>query len=280
MIFINESPIEALRYPDGTWNLRVPESDTFPDVNTLRWEYHGEDELSLLTMLTLHLKERFPAGDIILDMPYVPNARLDRVKRPEEIFTLKYFARFINGLGFKKVVVRDPHSPVVTALIDNIECQSIQPYVLLAMSHIEYGLPPLIFYPDFGAVRRYSSLDLSPYGYGVKFRNWDTRELRQLVIAGNPGYSGRDVLIVDDICCSGSTAVEAARVLKSVGAKEVYLYVTHLEASALGNPELWNGNAIERVFTTNPLFSETELLGLNATVLKLGGRTNTYSKKA
>ena len=53
-------------------------------------------------------------------MPYIPNARMDRVKNSDEVFTLKYFAEFINDLKFDTVEVLDPHSNVSTALIDNI----------------------------------------------------------------------------------------------------------------------------------------------------------------
>ena len=42
-------------------------------------------------------------------MPYIPNARQDRVKGPEDVFTLKYFANVINALGFRTVTVLDPH---------------------------------------------------------------------------------------------------------------------------------------------------------------------------
>ncbi len=45
---------------------------------------------------------------------------MDRVKNSDEVFTLKYFAEFINDLKFDTVEVGDPHSNVSTMLIDNI----------------------------------------------------------------------------------------------------------------------------------------------------------------
>ena len=39
-----------------------------------------------------------------------------------------------------------------------------------------------------------------------------------------PRVSGRKILVVDDVLTTGSTASEVARLLKSAGAKEVYLY--------------------------------------------------------
>lgn len=94
------------------------------------WNYESDAEMVVLYYITKHLKN---AGFIVsLYMPYIPNARMDRVKNNDEIFTLKYFAEFINSLEFEAVYVRDPHSNVSCALI-NILLEKLRSKMLCKM---------------------------------------------------------------------------------------------------------------------------------------------------
>ncbi len=66
--------------------------------------------MAAILFLTKHLKNL--GYNVSLDMPYIPNARQDRVKGENDVFTLKYFAEFINSLDFDRVFVLDPRSNV------------------------------------------------------------------------------------------------------------------------------------------------------------------------
>lgn len=55
----------------------------------------------------------------------MPFARQDRVCNYGEAFSLKVVADMINSANFSKVVVLDPHSDMVEALINN--CQALSP---------------------------------------------------------------------------------------------------------------------------------------------------------
>ena len=97
MIKLNGEEIEFRHFPDGTPLFKLE-----PDGNTIafiEWKYHSNEEMIFLMFLTRHLQNH-GVNDISLVMPYVPNARMDRVKKDEDVFTLKYFAEFINNLGF------------------------------------------------------------------------------------------------------------------------------------------------------------------------------------
>jgi len=60
---------------------------------------------------------------------------------------------------------------------------------------------------------------------------------------------------VDDICSKGGTFYHSAKKLKELGAKEVYLYISHCENSILQGEVLTSG-LIERVFTTDSILTE------------------------
>ena len=194
---------------------------------------------------------------MVLELPYIPNARQDRIKAPEDVFTLKYFAQMINSLGFSKVTVLDPHSYVSEALLDNICIQTPKENVEEVLDTIsEGGEDILLFYPDEGAMKRYSAMCDKPYVFGMKKRDWATGQIQGLEVQGQTELiKGSTVLIVDDICSRGGTFYHSAKALKALGAGKIYLYISHCENSILEG-ELLTSGLIEKVFTTNSIFTK------------------------
>ena len=191
-------------------------------------------------------------------MPYVPHGRMDRVKTSEDVFTLKYFAEVINWLDFNSVTVLDPHSYVSEALINNIVIKHPNKYVWKAIeSRYIDGMDNLtMFFPDEGAMKRYSTMFNLPYAFGIKKRDWETGEIKGLDVSGMTDIiKGRKILIVDDISSRGGTFYHSAKKLKELGAKEIYLYVSHCENTILEGEVLSSG-LIDRVFTTNSIFTK------------------------
>jgi ribose-phosphate pyrophosphokinase len=187
-------------------------------------------------------------------MPYIPNARMDRVKSNEEVFTLKYFADFINGIGFKNVLVYDPHSSVSMALFNNV-------YDLFKFKPSDNKIDVLsfgakIFYPDEGAVKRYSEIIKRDYIYGMKKRDWETGNITGYEIVGDV-VQGETILIIDDICSRGGTFLHASKKLKEKGAGDIYLYVSHCENTVLEG-QLKESGLIKGIYTTNSIFTKKD----------------------
>ena len=103
MFTVNGEKLSPTSFPDKTCSLRLYARD---DAYKIDWKYDGDHECMLLWNLVHHIRanngENTPIG---LYMPYVPNARMDRVKNCDEVFTLKWFAEFINSLHFSYVQV-------------------------------------------------------------------------------------------------------------------------------------------------------------------------------
>lgn len=271
MININGRPIVINKFPDGT--LLIKEEPSY-DIALVSWYFENNEELVSLIYLANHLRSH-GVKRMELYMPYIPNARQDRVKKPEDVFTLKYFAGVINSLGFDKVAVLDPHSSVSEALIENISVESPKKYIETVIDYItrsgkymdENGVTKLMmFYPDEGAMKRYSGLVTRPYAFGIKDRDWSTGQIRGLNVSGSVDcIKDSTVLIVDDICSRGGTFYHSAVKLKELGAKNIILYITHCENTILDGEVLTCG-LIDEVYTTNSLFTEEhemiEVLGL------------------
>lgn len=268
MIKIDGKEIVLNKFPDGTPLLK-------PDIDfskykeskrvTLTWHFESNEEMVAVMFLTKHLQRN---GILFIDlvMPYIPNARQDRVKSSNDVFTLKYFAEFINDLAFDTVTVLDPHSSVSEALIDDIIIENPKKYINKAIASIngftltseDDRKPLMAFYPDEGAMKRYSGLIPMAYAFGIKKRDWETGKILGLDAAGSTDLIPMsNVLIIDDISSRGGTFYHSAKKLKELGANHIYLYITHCEHTIFDG-EIFKSGLIDKVFTTNSIFGERE----------------------
>ena len=254
MIKLNGQIIEIGHFPDGTLLMK---QEFNGGKQTIDWRFENNEELVALNFLANHLRDT-GAQYIVLNMWYIPNARQDRVKKSEDIFTLKYFAQMINAMKFDEVYVLDPHSSVSEALFDNLFKGSPEFFIKIAynkVSDIVGDQDTVMFYPDEGAMKRYSGMISKPYAFGIKERDWSSGKIKGLSVFGEDVVKGRNVLIVDDISSRGGTFYHSAKKLKELGAKEIYLYITHCENTILEG-ELLTSGLIEKVYTTNSIFTK------------------------
>lgn len=256
MIKFNNQPIEVSHFPDGTQHIKFPEKPWMNYTDEIEWFYDSDEELFTLACVVdwfrriTKREQRF----LRLFMPYVPNARMDRIKNSSENFSLKVFANFINSLNFDEVTVVNVHSNVSEALINNITVLSPDFYV---EDIIKKYKPDVIFFPDEGACKRYTDLDSVkesglPIAFGIKKRDWKTGKIQGLDIISDVDLTGKKVLIVDDICSAGGTFKFSAMKLKELGASDVALYVSHCEDN-IQNGDLLKTDLISKIYTTDSI---------------------------
>lgn len=252
MIKINNEIIEVNHFPDNTQLLKynVGSENEF----NIMWCYDNDEECMTLWYLVHHIKSKNNIAPITLELVYTCNARFDRVKNDYEVFTLKYFAKFINSFGFDKVITHNVHSNVSEALINNIEVRDDDSFVMAAIADSK---PDIIFFPDEGACKRYSDLEAVkesnlPIAFGIKKRDWKTGKILGLDVISDVNLHGKTVLIVDDICSAGGTFKFSAMKLKDLGAKDVKLYISHCEDN-IQNGELLKTDLISKIYTTDSI---------------------------
>jgi len=258
MLRVNNHVIEIGHFPDGTQLIQPPVVSHGGDI-VISWRYEDDSEMSTLMFIKHYYERVCPGTHIVLDMPYIPNARQDRVKSAEDVFTLKYFAEFINWLGFDSVHVLDPHSSVSEALFNNLVILSPKKYIESAIKAVAKevgGVDLIAFFPDEGAMKRYSSQAALPYAFGVKMREWETGKIKGLSVIDNGiDIEGKNVIIIDDICSRGGTFYHSAKKLKELGANRIFLYVTHCEKTICSG-EVFKIGLIDKVFTTDSIFND------------------------
>ena len=255
MIKVNGIEIKQGQFPDHTLLMKFDPNeipDDGDDIN-IEWLYENDAELFTLVCLKRHLDQYFFPEYFRLILPYLPHARQDRTKNDEDVFTLKYFCEIINSLNFSVVWVRDVHSNVSLALLNNVKQQPISGYITetIMRSNAE-----ALFFPDEGAMKRYSGGFDIPYAFGMKKRDWKTGKIQGLDIINAEAVKDKNVLIVDDICSRGGTFYHSAKALKAAGAKSVSLYVTHCEETITLGELAASDGLVDHVYTTRSIFPE------------------------
>lgn len=227
---------------------------TSKEENKERWDvfeliYESNEDLFNLLVMKKRWDDagwNFKKEKCCLKIKYFPYCQMDR-EMPTHLFSLKYVAQIINDLKFDNVLVYDPHSNVLPALLNSCEVE----YPVKKMKFDNYNL---LFYPDNGAAKKYSEILDMPYRFGNKKRNLATGVIMCYeVIADKADIEGRRILIVDDMVMGGRTFVEAAKVLREMGASQVDLYVTHLKPESRKFYNSKGNGLIDNIYSADTL---------------------------
>ena len=255
MIKVNTQIIQPEYFPDKTLKLNAPDlyvSKNFISNIEFEWKFENNEEMIILYYLVNHYRNK-GFSNFYLRMPYVPNARMDRVKESSEVFTLKYFCDFINSLNFKQVMIFDPHSNVTSALLNNVVQKDFY-YYETCLRNLDFDI---VFFPDEGAMKRYNNIFNKPYSFGIKHRDWKTGKIEKLEVSNADIIKNKNILIFDDICSKGGTFYFSAKRLKELGANKIYLFVSHCEDTILDG-DLINSGLIEKIYTTNSIINKAK----------------------
>lgn len=252
--------IERRQFPAGETFIQLP-AEVIPPQGQLyiTVNFEGDSDLFALALTVDALRRKLGDVPLILELPYLPYARQDRVCAPGESLSLKVVADFINSMKFTKVVCHDVHSSVGTALIDNIEHRDLN-IVARKLTTFRNVLDTVLVSPDAGANKKV--LDFAKYhGYHHVVRADKTRDVLTGQITGTAVYSehigSKDFLILDDICDGGRTFIELAKELRKLTDGNIYLYVTHGIFSA--GYAVFDG-LIDRIYVSNLMNKESSPL--------------------
>ena len=264
MIKVNGKVVEQNRFPDGSLNIKgdfeinkgsyLDSDEIFQNKNYIVWLYDSDTEIFTI-MSIVDILRRNGGEYISLIMPYLTNSRMDRIKSPNENFSLKVFANWLNSLNLNEVCVLNVHSNVSEALINNIKSELPEFDIRQAC---EMYKPDVIFFPDEGACKRYSDMTIIkelniPIAFGIKKRDWNTGNILGLDIINGDAVKDKRVLIIDDIISKGYTFFYSGKKLKELGATSVSLYATHCENTILEGELLSDNSPLDEIYTTDTI---------------------------
>ena len=210
--------------------------------------------------------KRASAGRITAVIPFFGYARQDRKDKPRVPITAKLVANLLAAAGANRVLTMDLHSPQIAGFFD-IPVDHLYAAPVFGTYLQKYKSDNLtVVSPDVGGLKvatAYADMLGCSLGIVAK-RRTDAEHVQPLDVIGD--VEGRDILIIDDMTESGGTLNEAAKLLKSRGAKSVSAAVTHGVLNEKGYERMREGN-IDELITTNT--TKVDCRDLNITVLSV-----------
>lgn len=236
------------RFNDGEIRISIEESVRNKEVYILQSTAVGIDQSvndSLMELfLMIRTMKRASAKTIVAVIPYYGYARQDRKSAPRVPISAADVAMLLEEAGADRIVTLDLHCGQIQgffrhAPVDNLYASTlfIPYFAKKQMKNI------VIISPDAGGVERAKRFVDALAQYGIQARmamlskqRVEAGVIESMQLIGE--VSGADVIIVDDICDTAGTLVQAAKLLKDRGAKHVFASITH---------PLFSGPALERI---------------------------------
>ena len=159
----NEIVFNSFTFSGGEPHIKIDTQFSTDEPVIITHRLNSFNNLGLLCIAVDALKRMGATTDTLI-IPYFPAARQDRVMVDGEPLTVKVYADIINSLGFKKVVILDPHSEVTPALLNN---SVIVPNHIFIKKVIEVlNKPFFLVSPDGGALKKIYKL--SEFLHGIE----------------------------------------------------------------------------------------------------------------
>ncbi len=219
--------IERHRFPDGELKLRLPAS--LPaHVVLLRTLDHPNEKLVELLLVARTARE-LGARHLTLVSPYLAYMRQDIAFQPGEAVSQRIVGKFLAGL-FDAVLTVDPHLHRVATLGEAVpvpQAVVLSGAPLLADLVATHRPQALLVGPDEESAQ-WIAQAAARHGFDHavcrKVRHGDRSVTIELPCAN---FTGRAVVLLDDVASSGHTLAQAARLLLAAGATSVDVAVTH-----------------------------------------------------
>lgn len=226
-LHIQLGQISIETFPDGEIGVQILENVRGKDVFVLQSPVRHPNRYLMELLIIADALKRASARSIVAVIPYFAYARQDRKEKGRVPITAKLVADLLEKAGVSRVLTMDLHTEQIQGFF-NIPVDNLYARPLFIDLLKKEGIQNLaVVSPDVGSSkmgRRFAE-DL-----GVDLAIVDKRRVSAEVVL--PGaligdVRGKQVLLVDDICSTGTTLEMAARVCRKEGAEKVYVAVSH-----------------------------------------------------
>ncbi len=216
------------KFSDGEIYVEINENIRGNNIFIIQSISSPANDNLLEMLLCIDALKRSSAKNITAVIPYFGYARQDRKVVPRTSISAKLVSNLITKAGADRVVTVDLHAGQIQGFfdipVDNLFATPI------FYRHIKKKLKLnniVCVSPDAGGIVRTRGLSkLLDVGLAIVDKRRPTPGKSEVVnVIGE--VKNKVCIIVDDIIDSGGTIVNAAKMLKAKGAKEIHVYITH-----------------------------------------------------
>ena len=245
-------------FSDGEFQPSLEETVRGQDVFIVQSTMPPTENLFELLLL-VDAARRASARKIIAVMPYFGFARQDRKDQPRVAIGAKLKANMLMAAGVDRIMTMDFHADQIQGFfevpVDHLYAST------LFLKEIE-KLPSeniVIAAPDVGGAKRANSYS-KRLNCGLALCHKHRKkpnEIAEMTVIGD--VTGKDVLIIDDMCDTAGTLTKAADLLMDKGALSVRAFCTHAVLSGPAYDRIDASQLTELIVTdTIPLNGESK----------------------
>jgi ribose-phosphate pyrophosphokinase len=265
---IELSRTTVARFADGEVFVRLDENVRGADVFIVQpTNTPAENVLELL--LLVDAAKRASAARITCVMPYFGYARQDRKDQPRVAIGAKLLANMISKAGADRILGLDFHFHQLQGFFD-IPVDHLYAAPVFTAHYRKMGLTdPVVVAPDVGSAKmaRGFAKRLNASLAIIDKRRPVANVAEVVNVVGE--VEGRDCVLADDMIDTAGTVSEAARALKDLGARDIYVCATHALLSGPAVERLSNA-PIKEVAVTDSIAIPEERRFPQLTVLSVG----------
>src|SRR5215208_1239515 len=225
------------KFADGEIFVRIDENIRGMDVFIVQPTNPPADNVMELLLL-IDAARRASAARITAVMPYYGYSRQDRKDQPRVAIGAKLLANMIETAGADRVLGVDFHQHQLQGFFD-VPVDHLYAAPVFVSHYRKKNLHELVVVaPDVGSAKMARGFAKRLNGsLAIIDKRRPQANVSEVVnVVGE--VEGKDCLIPDDMIDTAGTVTEAARALKKLGAKDIYVCATHA---------LLSGPAVERL---------------------------------
>ena len=217
-------------YPDGEISCKIDEDIRGRDVFILQPTCPPVNDNLIELLVMVDSCMRASADRITAVMPYFGYARQDRKDEGRVPITAKLVANMITRAGTSRVLAMDLHAAQIQGFFDiPVDHLYAAPVIDDHIRTLNFSDDELVVVsPDEGSIKRAVAhmVRLGGTLAIIDKRRSSAEKTKQAHVIGGK-IEGRIALIFDDMISTGGSICGAASMMRSAGARKVYLAATH-----------------------------------------------------
>ena len=227
---IQLAKIDLCDFPDGEISVKLEQNIRGRDIFLVQPTGPPVNDNLMELLIMIDACKRASAERITAVIPYFGYARQDRKDSGRVPITAKLVANLIVKAGADRVLTMDLHAAQIQGFFD-VPVDHLYAAPILDNYFCSLKLPPediVVVSPDEGSIKR--ALQHVHHLGGVLAivdkRRSSATETKQANLIGGP-IDGKTALIFDDMIATAGSIVGAIKIVKSLGAADIYVSASH-----------------------------------------------------